>query len=253
MRKRPHPELIDFPQTWARIWRFMNQPGTSAASVCQGNIYFFFSLLWIWIWQSTNHWEHVLFMLCQKLQHASRFLLVILTLFVITLCILWRKPQCVLFVMGARGWGRCVFNYHLLEWLMVRQSSTELHLCMCMCVFSSVCDHVCLCAGLHVQTPLCMFACACWHIGFYVIMWLVTFLVCLHTTSTVTETLQQNKPNSTILLATGQTKRNDQCIELSLLKLPNDPQESSPKHFVVQQSDQNPMKDMKPKPQISSL
>lgn len=75
----------------------------------------------------------------------------------------------------------------------------------------------------------------------------------LHTTSTVPETLQQNKLNSTILLATGQNKRNDQCAELSLLKLPNDPQESASKHFVVQQSDQNPMKDVKPKPQINSL
>lgn len=34
-RKRTHPELIDFPQTAAPPPRFMDSPGTSAASVCQ--------------------------------------------------------------------------------------------------------------------------------------------------------------------------------------------------------------------------
>lgn len=34
-RKRTHPELIDFPQTAAPPPRFMDGPGTSAASVCQ--------------------------------------------------------------------------------------------------------------------------------------------------------------------------------------------------------------------------
>lgn len=109
-RKRTHPELIDFPQTCAQLWGFMNRPRTSAASVCQWNVYFFLSFLWIWIWLSTNHWERVLFMLCQKLQHASCSPLVILTLFVILLCILRRKPLCVLFVMGAKGWGGDVFS-----------------------------------------------------------------------------------------------------------------------------------------------
>lgn len=134
-----------------------------------------FPFLEKWIWPSTNHWERVLFMLCQKLQHASFSLLVVLTLFVIMLCFVRRKPQCVLFVMGARGWGRCVFNYHLVEWLMVRQSSTELQLSVraCVCVCSSMCDYVCMCISLHVQTALCMFVCACLHLCFYAICALI--------------------------------------------------------------------------------
>lgn len=43
-RKRTHPELIDFPQTAAPAPRFMDDPGTSAASVCQWNLYFFLFL-----------------------------------------------------------------------------------------------------------------------------------------------------------------------------------------------------------------
>lgn len=142
-------------------------------SVCQANIFLVFPFLEKWIWPSTNHWERVLFMLCQKLQHASLSLLVDLTLFVIMLCVVWRKPQCVLFVMGARGWRRCVFNYHLVEWLMVRQSSTELQLCAC--VF--VCVQVCM-----LQTALCMFVCKWLHLCFYVICAVTFPIFCFHST-----------------------------------------------------------------------
>ena len=175
-----------------------------------------FPFLEIWIWPSTSHWERVLFMLCQKLQHASRSLLVVLTLFVIMLCFVWRKPQCVLFVMGARGRGRCVFNYHLVEWLMVRQSSTELQLSVCVrvcvCVFSSMCDFVCMCGSLHVQTASCMFACACLHLCFF--MRLVPFPYSafiqrcwVSSAATATDVIQQNKFRDCSSRNTNQKKK----------------------------------------------
>lgn len=136
-----------------------------------------FPFLEKWIWPSTNHWECVLFMLCQKLQHASLSLLVALPLFVIMLCVVWRKPQCVLFVMGARGWGRCVFNYHLVEWLMVRQSSTELELSVYVRV------HMCVCVFIHTQQlhlNVCKLAHACFFVHFYVCMKACVFLWDLH-------------------------------------------------------------------------
>lgn len=150
---RRHPELIDFPKTWAQNTTIYESAWDKCCVCFSGkHIFLVFPFLEKWIWPSTNHWECVLFMLCQKLQHASLSLLVVLPLFVIMLCVVWRKPQCVLFVMGARGWGRCVFNYHLVEWLMVRQSSTELQFCVCLCALacSSMCGCVCMCASLHV-------------------------------------------------------------------------------------------------------
>ena len=181
-----------------------------------------FPFLEKWIWPSTNHWERVLFMLCQKLQHASFSLLVVLTLFVIMLCFVWRKPQCVLFVMGARGWGRCVFNYHLVEWLMVRQSSTELQLsvcvCVCVCVCSSMCDYVCMCVSLPVQTAPCMCVCACRHLSFYVICALIFPIFQFHSALL--------HPSSVLPAAKTRSKKKGRCLKLSLLsiKFSNNPQ-----------------------------
>lgn len=155
-RIRRHPELIDFPKTWAQNMTIYESAWDKCCVCLSGkHIFLVFPFLEKWNWLSTNHWEGVLFMSCQKLQHDSFSLLVVLTLFVIMLCVVWRKPQCVLFVMGARGWGRCVFNYHLVEWLMVRQSGTELQLSECVPIVCATNCFVHLCVWLPASVFLC--------------------------------------------------------------------------------------------------
>ena len=150
-RIRRHPELIDFPKTWAQNITIYESTRDKCFVCLSGkHIFLLFPFLEKWIWLSTNHWERALFMLCQKLQHAS--LSVVLTLFVIMLCVVRRESQCVLFVRGARSWGRCVFNYQLVEWLMVRQSSTELQLSVCIILRARVTIFVC------VQACMCSFS-----------------------------------------------------------------------------------------------
>lgn len=111
------------------------------------------SFLKICIWPSTNHREHVRFMWCQILQHASLSLLVLLTICYHALCCVENAPVCL--ICNGRqglGGGGCVFNYHLVEWLMVRQSSTELQLSACVCV------RPCVTLIVRVQARMC-FSC----------------------------------------------------------------------------------------------
>lgn len=147
-----------------------------------------FPFLEKWIWPSTNHWECVLFMLCQKLQHASLSLLVALPLFVIMLCVVWRKPQCVLFVMGARGWGRC-FQLPLgrmTDGKTIKHRTwaqcvcARAHVCVCVCS-STRNSYIWMCASLPVHASLCTFMCAWRHVCFHEICTLI-FLIFFHST-----------------------------------------------------------------------
>lgn len=138
-RIRRHPELIDFPKTWAQNITIYETAGDKCFICLSGKHIFLLFPFWKNGFGPPPIIGSVLASCYAKNYSMLLFsLLVILTLFVIMLCVVWRKLQCVLFVMGARDWGRCVFNYHLVEWLMVRQSSTETA-AQCVCVLFHLC------------------------------------------------------------------------------------------------------------------
>ena len=148
-RIRRHPELIDFPKTWAQNMTIYESTRDKCCVCLSGKHIFLLFPFWKYGFGRPPITGSVFSSCCAKNYSMLLFLCWSIWLYLLLCFVLCgEKPQCVLFVMGARGRGRCVFNYHLVEWLMVRQSSTELQLRVCVCV--------CVCVR---QLWLCLYVC----------------------------------------------------------------------------------------------
>lgn len=214
-----------------------------------------FPFLEIWIWPSTNHCEHVLFILCQKLQHASLSLLVVLTICYYALFCVEKAPVCLI-CNGCQGLREMCFQLPLGR---MTDGKTIKHRTAVLCV--SACLPVCACMHARVHPCVTMFvsvqacmckllcACLCVHACICVFMWSVlrffpdpaSIQHRWNSTETATTATDIMKYNNTellqLLLVTTQIKETQEwCFELSLLsiKFPNDPRGSPPKSFVVQ-------------------